>query len=763
MANPTVFDSTLTNPGGTGSTITAILSTHAVGDIVYICVGNTGNTLWTGNPAGWTRIQQVQVGTSANGLLGTWFWHKVVSGDSLPLTNPTFTLGATVSRIAVARTIRGSDIESPFLLTEWGSRAYNIGTANPVRPAVIATNAPEMLVLHDYFQRAATNAPDPTGYTQDEEIVISGTLVGNASEKNVANQATTISNQDASPTSGVRWVAGIIAIPSPDYVYYRAGSQALTASGTSATPTLPTGTSASDNRGNRDLIIATIECAGTPTISPQVGGDWTQITGWNTTTSGNGSTVRKYWALYDGSINTQFNRSTTGEIFVYLSTYRNTDQSSPIGSLTVQQNTSSSTPPFPSLTRSGTKSTVQITGVADATPAWSPPAPWLERNDSNGLSCADQPYNATGSVTGANFSLSAAGPTATGTMEIVSVSGVIEHTRSAAFDAAGSVSTSATFFSIFSRSALHNTAASVSVSGVRKLSRATAIGASGNISSAGAASTPVTTFERSSSVASTGQIVSAGSFLSVFNRNLVLDGAGAIQSASTFLSTFTRSASVVVAGSVESAAAFLSILQRSSAVDASAAIQASSLFFSELGRSVAVQVTGSIESAATFISTLGRSAQFDVDAGLEVSAQFFSTLERSISFDCTSGVDSAGLFFTTSESSSSADAAVIIQSIGQVQSGSAEIERAALLDGNTTISVAGVFFTTIEQGGLINAVGGVLSNGQKETSRSISLNCTASIVTTVAAVPSVEFHPTRLASVAKENRTQSIGTETRTL
>lgn len=423
MASATVFDSTPTNPGGTGSTITVTLPTHAVGDIIYISVGNTGNVLWTGNPTGWNRIQQVQVGTAANGLLGTWFWRKVVSGDSLPLANPLFTLGATVTREAFARTVRGADLESPFVLPEWVARGYNSGTANPVRPASITTPFPEGLILHDYFSRSATNAPDPSGYTQDEEIVISGTLVGNASQKTNANQQTLINNQDASPTSGVRWVAGILCVPSPDYVYYRSGTQALTASGTSATPALPTGTSASDNRGNKDLIIATAECAGA-TPSPNTPADWNEITDFATTTSGGATTIRKWWTPYDGTVDRQFTRPTTGEILVYLSTYRNAHQIAPIGNIAKQQNASSTTSPFPALIRARTKSSVQITCIADGTPTFTSPSGFTERNDSNGVTCADQSFNDGGTVASASFTLSTANPTAAGLIELASVSSV---------------------------------------------------------------------------------------------------------------------------------------------------------------------------------------------------------------------------------------------------------------------------------------------------------------------------------------------------
>lgn len=419
MAAPTVLASANTNPGGTGSTLTVTLPTHAANDLLVIMVQNTGNVTWT-IPAGWTLIDQRTVGTASTGIVGTWFAKKASSSSE---TNPACTLGATVTRAAIAWTVRGADVEGPFTLPEYSARGFATGTANPVRPPTVTTLAPEMLVLHGYGSRTATNAPDPSLYTQDQEVVISGTLTLNGARQTITAAQTSLANQDASPTSGVRWAAGILCIPSPDYVYYRSGSQALTASGTSATPTLPTGTSSSDWRSNKDCLIATIEAAGTPTISPQVGADWTEITGWATTTSGNGTTIKKYWALYDGSINTQFNRSTTGEIFVYLSTYRNTDQVSPIGNVATQQNASSTTSTFPALSRAESKSTVQITCVANGTPTFTSPANWTERNDSNGISCSDQAFDTIATVSSGSFTLSVADDTAAGSMEILSVSG----------------------------------------------------------------------------------------------------------------------------------------------------------------------------------------------------------------------------------------------------------------------------------------------------------------------------------------------------
>lgn len=215
MAAPTIRDSTPTNPGGTGSTITVVLPAHAAGDIIYITIGNTGNVAWAGNPANWLRVDQRTIGTAANGLVGSLFRRRVLAGDTLPLANPVFTLGATVTREAFALSVDSAFEEGAFGHVSWSAHGFATGTANPIRPASITTPTFDSLVLHFYFQRSATNAPDPATYIQNEEIIISGTLVGNAASKTVAARGTVLSNQDASPTSGVRWTAGIIAIPIP--------------------------------------------------------------------------------------------------------------------------------------------------------------------------------------------------------------------------------------------------------------------------------------------------------------------------------------------------------------------------------------------------------------------------------------------------------------------------------------------------------------------------------------------------------------------
>lgn len=417
MAFPTNQGSVVTNPGGTGSSIVPTLPTHAANDEIEIWVTKTGNAAWSA-PAGWAIARQVtSPGSASTATQGTLLYRRVLSTDTLPLSSPTCNLGATVTRHAVARTIRGTDIESVYLTPSWSAIGTGTGTANPIRPASVTTPAPEMFVTHYYCQRLATNAPEPTGYTQDQEVVTSGTLVTNVSQKNVADQNTALTNQDTSPTSGGRWAAVITCAPSIDYPYYRSGSQA-TATGTSVTPTKPTGTTNSDQRGNKDVMIATVEAAGTPDVSPQDTGLWQEILTWDGFTSGNGTQVKKYWCYATASPNMQFNRSTSGEISVCVTTYYNCHQTNPIGNTDADPRASSTTSTWDAVTRSSSRCVMTATCVADGTPSFTSPTGWVEVMDGLGITCSHQIFNVA-DVTGADsFTLSAANATRVGLVEI---------------------------------------------------------------------------------------------------------------------------------------------------------------------------------------------------------------------------------------------------------------------------------------------------------------------------------------------------------
>lgn len=426
MAAPTAVDSAVSNPGGTGSTLTVILpSTQAVGDVIYAWITNSGNTLWAGNPAGWSRKDQRTVGTSSNGLVGTLLFRTLVSGDTLPLTNPVCTLGATVTREAVAWTERGADVQGVHVLTEWGMNGHATGTANPIRPPTVITSSPEMHAIHCYGQRSATNAPEPTGYTQltNGQVVISGTLVTNVSTKTVADQQTSLANQDASPTSGARWVACILCIPSPDYAYFRSTSQTLT-SGGGVTGTLPTGTTDADVNGRAEGMLAIVKAAGSGVTITPTGGEWADVAGWDIDTSTGSDSIEVFAAEYSVGISLNFGRSGSGGIALRLITYRNIHQTDFIGNSNARQN--AGTPaPWDAQARQNTKSTIVaiICADADTNSVHVPPGGYLERGDNFGIGAADQVFNATGTTASASWTTTNAANVA-GLVELLSHAGV---------------------------------------------------------------------------------------------------------------------------------------------------------------------------------------------------------------------------------------------------------------------------------------------------------------------------------------------------
>lgn len=419
MGVPVPQNEQISAPSGTSTTIAIGLTSlsYQEDDVIEIQVG------WKGNQAptiltGWTHRFTNTTGTAANGCGQGLWWRRV--GPSETISDPTLTIGTTaVERRAVACVYRGADIDNPAN-TFWQKQQTVGNSASPTPPA-ITTLAPNYLLAHYVTCRGNSAITPPTGYTEQQDSAEGTTICVNVSTKEQATAAS-ISGQAASISSN-RWVAAIIAIPSPDYPYFRSQTS-QTATATSITGTLPTGTTAADFYGRKDLIIATVESPGTAP-SPNVPADWTSIATWETTTSGGATTVRQYWALYDGSIDPQFNRTGSGEISLNLSTYRNPHQTSPIGNVNVRQNASSTTSTWDALTRSSTKSTVAAMCVADGTPSYTAPAGWTEREDGFGMTCADQIFEDGGSTASASFTLSTASPTAVGLVEILSHAGAV--------------------------------------------------------------------------------------------------------------------------------------------------------------------------------------------------------------------------------------------------------------------------------------------------------------------------------------------------
>lgn len=416
MGVPVPQSEQVTAPSGTGTTITIGLTSlgYQEDDVIEIQVG------WKGNQApttltGWTHRFTNTTGTASNGLgQGTW-WKRV--GPSETISDPVLTIGATaVERRAIAYCIRGADIDNPAN-TFWQKQQTVGNSATPTPPA-ITTLAPNYLLLHLVSCRGNSAITPPTGYNEEQDTAEGTTICTEGSTKTQAT-AGSVSGQAASISSN-RWVAAIIGIPSPDYPYFRSQTSA-TATATNVTPALPTGTTNADFYGRKDLLLLTAEAPGdTPT--PNTPGDWTEI--WSTTTSGGATNVKKWWTLYDGSVDTRVNRATSGEISVQLCTYRNPHQTSPIGNVNVRQNASSTTSTWDALTRSFTKSTVNASCVADGVPAYTSPASWTERSDGNGITTSDQIFEDTGSTASASFTLGTASPTAVGLVEIKSWAGV---------------------------------------------------------------------------------------------------------------------------------------------------------------------------------------------------------------------------------------------------------------------------------------------------------------------------------------------------
>lgn len=416
MGVPLPLNLVVSNPGGTDTTLAVTVASHQEDDILKIALSWKGVQNPT-TPAGWNSYGISTTGNSTNGLGMVVYWRRVNPAETV--SNPTITIGGTaVERLAVSWVERGADIDNPGD-TFW-IRQQTVGNSATPTPPTITTLAPNYLIMEVVAARGNTAITEPTGYTEIADAAVGSTLALHVSHKTQATAAT-LSGQSASITSN-RWVAAIIAVPSPDYPYFRSQTS-QTATSTQVTGTPPTGLTSADFYGRKDLILATVEAAGTAP-SPNTSADWTEIATWSTTTSGGATTVRQYAALYDGTIDFVFIRTGSGEISLNLSVYRNAHQATPIGNVNVRQNASSTTSTWDALLRSFTKSTVAAMCVADGTPSYTAPAGWTEREDGFGMTCADQIFEDGGSTDSASFTLSTASPTAVGLVEILSHAGV---------------------------------------------------------------------------------------------------------------------------------------------------------------------------------------------------------------------------------------------------------------------------------------------------------------------------------------------------
>jgi hypothetical protein len=414
---PVCQDEVVTNPGGTGATITPTISSHQEDDILIIQAG------WKGNQAptaltGWTHWFTNTTGTASNGLgQGVW-WRRVNPSETV--TSPTLTLGATaVERIAICYTIRGADIDNPAN-TFW-QRQQTVGNSTSPTPPSITTAAPNYLLLHLVSCRGNSAITEPSGYTEQQDAAVSTTIAVEGSAKTQATAAT-VSSQAATISSN-RWVAAIIAIPSPDYCYFRSQTS-TTATATSVTGTLPTGTTDADFYGRADGMIAIVKAAGSGIdITPTDAVNWTNVANLDIDTGTGSDSIEVFATEYASGRNLQFTRPTSGVISVQLLTYRNVHQTSFIGASNGRQN--SGTPaPFDALDRTSTRSTMVAVIVVDADTngVHTAPAGWTEHSDGLGIGSADQVFEDIGSTTGASWTTANAANIA-GLVEIKSHAG----------------------------------------------------------------------------------------------------------------------------------------------------------------------------------------------------------------------------------------------------------------------------------------------------------------------------------------------------
>jgi hypothetical protein len=720
---PISFAESVTAPAGTGTTLVPTIPSHQEDDVLILQAG------WKGNQApttltGWTLYFSQATGTATNGCgQGVW-WRRVAPAETV--TSPTLTIGATaVERRGIVYCIRGADIDNPSN-TFW-QKQQTVGNSATPTPPGITTLAPNYLLLHMVTCRGNSAITPPTGYNEEQDSAEGTTICTEGSTK-TQTTAASVSGQAASISSN-RWVAAIIAIPSPDYPYFRSQTS-QTATATSITGTLPTGTTAADFYGRKDLIIATVEAAGTaPT--PNVGGDWTEIATWTTTTSGGATSIGKYWALYDGSISLQFNRSGSGEISLQLCTYRNPHQTTPIGNVNVRQNASSTSGTWNALTRSFTKVTINASCVADATPTHTSPAGWTERSDGNGISTTDQIFEAAGSTASASFTLSTASPNAAGLVEIkshASESAAATLERSAALDGVGGIASSATFFTILERNTAVSVTASVTAAGARVADRSAAIGAAGDIASAGEAFT-------------------------------LIEGAAALDASGTIavsgVRVFDRSTETSVAASITVAAEFFSILERSVALDATASITAAGARV--VDRSVAFNGTGAITVSGEAFTLFEAAAAFSTSAAIVSSGEFFSVLQTSSAVDAAALINVSGVRVVSA--ASMINAAGFVSVSGTVISGSETHERSVSFDAVVATVSSGL--TIRERGVVIGTAVEIVTGYQRELLRAVGITATVTIAAAAVIDGGVVFNPTNVFNTDREMRILSISREGR--
>lgn len=414
METPVVASNT---PTGTGTTCPSTVPTHQEDDILIAQFGWRGiqnATVLTG----WNHYFTSPTGNASSGCTQGLWWRRVAPAETV--TAPTLTIGTTaVERKSNIVRVRGADIDNPAN-TFWQKQQTVGNSASPTPPAV-SLPAPLYQLLHFVTCRGNSAVTQPTDYTELADVAEGTTLCVEVSFKDQLLSGS-VSGQAASISSN-RWVAAILAIPSPDFPYFRSQTS-TTANGTGVTGILPTGTTDADFYGRADGMLALVKAAGSAIAITPDDAAFVNVTGWDIDTSSGSDSIEVFAAEYASGRGLGFARSGSGNIAVQLLTYRNVHQTTFIGNASAKTQTGTPST-FDAQTRQNTKSTVisPIVADADTNNVHTAPSGFTERSDGLGIGTADQVFEAGGTTPSGNWTTTNAA-NVVGLIEILSHAGV---------------------------------------------------------------------------------------------------------------------------------------------------------------------------------------------------------------------------------------------------------------------------------------------------------------------------------------------------
>lgn len=408
----------ISNPGGTSTTLAVTVASHQEDDVLKIALAWKGVQNPT-TPAGWTSYGISTTGNATSGLGMVVYWRRVNPSETV--SNPTITIGGTaVERLAVSWVERGADIDNPGD-TFW-IRQQTVGNSATPTPPTITTLAPNNLIIEIVAARGNTAITEPSGYTEIADAAVGSTLALAVSHKTQATAAT-LSGQSASITSN-RWVAAIIAVPSPDYVYFRSQTSQLT-TGASINGAIPTGTTDADFYGRADGMLAIVKAVGSGIgITPTDAVNWVNVANWDLDTSTGSDSVEVFATKYASGRSMVFNQTGSGGITLQLITYRNVHQTAFIGNSSAKTQTGTPST-FDAQSRQNTKSTVTsiIVTDADTNNTHTAPSGFTERSDGSGTGSADRIYEDGGATPSGSWTTTNAA-NVVGLIELLSHAGV---------------------------------------------------------------------------------------------------------------------------------------------------------------------------------------------------------------------------------------------------------------------------------------------------------------------------------------------------